>query len=679
MSVIVAEGKVVIEADSTKVPGQIAKDIEGGSSNYAAAGKGVGKSVFGGVIGAWAAIGGAQAVTSWFSGAIGGASDLNETLNKTEAIFGKQTPVITGWAKNAAKNVGLSQSAALAAAAGFGDMFTQIGFTGDAAATMSTSVVQAAADLGSFSNLETADVADRISAAFRGEYDSLQKVIPNINAARVESEALAMTGKTVASELTAQEKAAAVLAIVQKDGAKAMGDFAKTSDGAANASKIATASLEDQQAALGAQLLPVWQGFLGFLNDTAIPAFSTLVEWIGKNSDTVLALTAVVAGTAVAFGLATVAGTLYKGFQIASAAATGGLTVAQWALNAAMTANPIGLIIVAIGALVAAIVWVATQTTFFQDTWANVTSFIGTAWTWLWDNVLNPVFTWIGEAFTNIGAVFTWVYESIILPVITGIMIYVGLWAALFTWLYGAIIAPVFAAIGAIFTWIWSSIIMPIVGFISGAINAVGAVFTWLWTNAVSPAFQALGTGFNWVWNSVVNPIIKFITGAINTVGSTVSGVFGGISGFIGSAFQSVLGAIRGPINAIISLVNSAIRGLNSLSVTIPAWVPIVGGQTWGLKLPTIPMLAKGSNSSPDTFIAGENGPELITGARGSTVRPYSVTKDLLAGGGGGTTVHVASVTIDAHNVKDFTDVVEMLKSLPQVARSGQGMKVRMA
>ena len=45
---------------------------------------------------------------------------------------------------------------------------------------------------------------------------------------------MAATGKTVASELTAAEKATAVMAIVTADGARAMGDFSRTSDGAAN-------------------------------------------------------------------------------------------------------------------------------------------------------------------------------------------------------------------------------------------------------------------------------------------------------------------------------------------------------------------------------------------------------------------------------------------------------------
>lgn len=206
------------------------------------------------------------------------ASDQEEALNKSNVIFGKNAGAIEKWADGAAKSAGLSKTAALDAAAGFGDMFSQLGFGAGEAANMSTSVVQLAADLGSFNNLDTAEVVDMISASFRGEYDSLQRLIPNINAARVETEALAMTGKKSAKELTAQEKAAATLAIVQKDGARAAGDFARTSDGLANQQKILKAEFDNVKSELGKQLLPVLTSAGKWLIDEGVPAVKNFVE-----------------------------------------------------------------------------------------------------------------------------------------------------------------------------------------------------------------------------------------------------------------------------------------------------------------------------------------------------------------------------------------------------------------
>lgn len=218
---------------------------------------------------------------SFISDSISAASDLNETMNKSQVIFGAHADEMTAWASNAASTLGLSKAAALDAASGFGDMFSQIGFTGDQAASMSKTVVQLAADLGSFNNLETDDVLDRISGALRGEYDSLQLVIPNINAARVEQEALAETGKKNAAALTAQEKATATLAIIQKDGARAQGDFANTASGLANSSKIARAEMEDTKAEIGTALLPVMQQLVTLFRDVGVPVISALGKAFG--------------------------------------------------------------------------------------------------------------------------------------------------------------------------------------------------------------------------------------------------------------------------------------------------------------------------------------------------------------------------------------------------------------
>ncbi len=607
MSVVVAEGVVVIDADGKGVPKKVASDIEANSGPLGAAGQGVGKQIFGGIISAYAAIGGTQAVFGFFRDAITGASDLSETLSKSEVIFGSNARQIEKWGDTAATTVGLSKEAAINAAASFGDMFTQIGFADDAAAEMSKTVVQAAADLGSFSNLDTADVTDRISAAFRGEYDSLQAVIPNINAARVESEALAATGKTTASSLTAQEKAAAVLAIVQKDGARAMGDFERTSDGAANKQKILTAEFDNQTTRLGSALLPAWNNVLSFLNTVAIPAFSWLV-------DNLPIVGSVLGGLAVAL-------------LVVFAPAIWGAVTATWAFTTALLANPITWVIIGITALVAGIIWLATQTTFFQDVWTNVTNALGAAWEWLWGTILEPVFN-------AIGAIFEWLYNNIIMPIVTGIMLYIGIWAAIFEWLWNTVLSPIFAAIGAVFQWIWQNVISPIVGFIQLNIQALGLIFQWLHQTIIAPVFAAVGAAFQWVWGTVIQPVVNFISSAITNVGNTIKSVFGGIGSFIGAAFQSALNVIRGPINGINSLVNSAISGLNSLKVTIPNWVPVVGGQTWGLSIPKIPMLATGGNIwRSGSVIVGERGPEILNLPAGASVHP--LTGEQKRGGGG--------------------------------------------
>lgn len=250
-----------------------ASGTQAGSSFATGFGKGA-KRIAVGIAGLFAG----RQILGTVNGLVDRASDLNETVNKSDVIFGKSAAAIARWSRRADTSFGLSQEAALASAASFGDMFSQLGFTEKAAARMSKSTVKVAADLGSFNNLDTADVLNRISASLRGEFDSLQSVIPNINAARVETEALAMTGKTAAKELTAQEKAAATLAIIQKDGARAAGDFAKTQDGLANSNKTVRAQFENLQTKVGKGLLPVYKAVSGLLRTQVMPALLDLAD-----------------------------------------------------------------------------------------------------------------------------------------------------------------------------------------------------------------------------------------------------------------------------------------------------------------------------------------------------------------------------------------------------------------
>lgn len=56
------------------------------------------------------------------------------------------------------------------------------------------------------------------------------------------------------------------------------------------------------------------------------------------------------------------------------------VTAAQWLWNAAMTANPIGLIVAAVAALVAGLVWFFTKTELGQKIWKGFTDFLVSAW-----------------------------------------------------------------------------------------------------------------------------------------------------------------------------------------------------------------------------------------------------------------------------------------------------------
>jgi SLT domain-containing protein len=275
-------------------------------------------------------------------------SDLNETVNKTGLAFGRNAGAIQAWAQGSAKSMGLPKQAALEGASSFGLLLSKIGVGAGQTAKMSTAMVQLAVDLGSVHNADPTQIIEAQTAAFRGEYDSLQQFVPAINAAAVEQEALAQTHKRSAKELTDAEKAQAVYSIMLKQTTAEQGDFARTADESANKTKINAARVKDLQANIGTALLPA-------LNAGA-NALGTMGNWIERNQGAAKVLGgAIVALTGFVLAMSA-ASKVAAATQAAVRGATLAWAVAQRVLNLALAMNPIGLVITAIALLVAGII-----------------------------------------------------------------------------------------------------------------------------------------------------------------------------------------------------------------------------------------------------------------------------------------------------------------------------------
>lgn len=284
MAVKLADAVAFMSTDNTKLKSGLAEaegDIQKSGNGFSSVLSGVGMSIGMGVAGI--AADALVKVTSFMSDSVGAASDLAETTSKVSVLFGESSDEILAWAENSERAMGLTETAALDAVGGIGNMFMQLGAGAEEAAAVGENMVQLSADIASFHNVSggATEVLDTMSAAFRGEYDSLQKYIPTINAAAVEQEALAATGKASAKELTALEKAAAVQAIVMRDAGAAVGDFARTAGGAANQQRILDAQMSELSTTIGAVLLPAQTAITTAMNDmltTVLPPLSDFMQ-----------------------------------------------------------------------------------------------------------------------------------------------------------------------------------------------------------------------------------------------------------------------------------------------------------------------------------------------------------------------------------------------------------------
>ncbi|HXJ67012.1 MAG TPA: hypothetical protein VNN79_24925, partial [Actinomycetota bacterium] len=94
----------------------------------------------------------AIAGTALLASSIKSASDLGETVSKVGVVFKANAARVLAFGKTSASALGLSQNAALSAAATYGNLFVSMGLTADKSADMSLALVKLASDLASFNN-----------------------------------------------------------------------------------------------------------------------------------------------------------------------------------------------------------------------------------------------------------------------------------------------------------------------------------------------------------------------------------------------------------------------------------------------------------------------------------------------------------------------------------------------
>ena len=250
--------------------------------------------------------------------------------------------------------------------------------------------------------------------------------------------------------------------------------------------------------------------------------------------------------------------------------------------------------------------------------------------------IIQSVADFIGAIIPVIGS-----FIAGLMPIISEIITFISTYvlpiiSELFSFICSTVLPAISDAIQAI---------LPVVqNVLQTLLPAIQTALSTIW-NIVSPIIQGILAAVQFVMPTIqaivqsgvqaISGVISGIVTVLNGIITFITGVFSGnwrqawegIKSIFSGIWQAIKSVCTGAINGIISAVNTVIRGLNK--VKVPDWVPGVGGK--GINISEIPMLAKGSSNTPDTFIAGEAGPELITNAPGRTVFTASQTRSIMA------------------------------------------------
>lgn len=340
-----------------------------------------------------------------------------------------------------------------------------------------------------------------------------------------------------------------------------------------------------------------------------LPAVTSFSNWAQNNTPVIIGLVAAIGTIAGAILLANAAMKVWAITQKLIVAAQVAWITVQTALNIALTANPIGLVVVAIAALVAAIVlaWKHSETfrTVVIGAWEGVKRvvmavvdwFTATVWPALqtvWDGVMsglrvlrtlfgtvwNAIKTVVTTYLNAIRTVVTTVFNAVrtivttIVTVVKNVITtYVKAWLAAFNLLAGIVtkVVSVFtSARDRVSSWM-ESIRALVVSRVSAVVSQFGAGLNKI-VSAVTSAFAAARSAVTtWIANiasrvtSRVGSIVtafRSIIGRMSEVGrAVVEGIWSGISG----AWGWLLGRVRNIVGGILGAAKSAL-GIGSPS-----------------------------------------------------------------------------------------------------------------
>lgn len=226
----------------------------------------------------------------------------------------------------------------------------------------------------------------------------------------------------------------------------------------------------------------------------------------------------------------------------------------------------------------------------------------------LWAYGIFRSFAVIAGIITTISTVFG-ALKSAVLAVKGAVLVCKGAWAALKAAQIGAKIASVASTVATwaqvAATWALNAAMAVLTSPIFLVILAIAAVIAIGWL--LYKNWDTICEYLKIAWEGVKN----FFSAAVDWLSGVFSGFWEGLKSGFKTVFEALPGLLKTPINAVISLINGAIDAINKIGFTIPDWVPGMGGKSFSVNIPKLPMLAAGGFTN-GVSIAGEAGTEAV-------------------------------------------------------------------
>lgn len=284
-------------------------------------------------------------------------------------------------------------------------------------------------------------------------------------------------------------------------------------------------------------------------------------------------------GQALAVGLGVLIGgfTAYHVIVGTVTAVTKGWAAIQAVLNVILAANPIGIVITAIAALIAAVILAYNNVGWFKDmvnaAWAGIQIAIGAVVNWFTGSVV----PWFQDAFAAIGAVVTWLWENIFQPYFTFIFAIIQ---GVVNFVTGTLVPGIqrgFAVVGDVV----NGAVRFFTGFRDNAIRAATGVLKWFQDlpGNIGNALAGAGQWLVQTGRDIINGLLGGIQEMIGNVGKTIAdGLAGAVQGakdFLGikspsTVFHAIgINTMQGYVDGVASMRRDVDSTVGNL-LTVP-------------------------------------------------------------------------------------------------------------
>lgn len=260
--------------------------------------------------------------------------------------------------------------------------------------------------------------------------------------------------------------------------------------------------------------------------------------------------------------------------EAANAAATMGASGAFGIFNAVLAANPIGLIVTAVAALTAGLVWFFTQTETGQKIWSSFVDWIKQAWQGIADFFVG-LWSGISEGASTLwdGVVTTWnaYVESL-----------KAMWNAVVTF-FSDLWESIKEAASTAWTLITTAVMTVVQPFIDGFMN--------IWNNisdGLTQVWEGIKLIFEGAWEFIksiflgaILIIIDLVTGNFGQLGADLSLIWEGIQNGVSMIWEGIKTYFSGVVDVIVGYATGVFENFSNVLSTIWEFIKTAASMAW--------------------------------------------------------------------------------------------------